>query len=214
MYLGNSDGSAPFIGGLIEDNLVVDTVGYNLQIKHQTARPAIMPVEPMRTVIRRNVFSKAKGGSEGKMARPNVLLGHFPLDGAGADDSYSVYSNFFHDNPNESLLQAEGNVAIHDNIFLNGSGDAIRIQAHHAPLRGYSIRQNTVVASGAGIRVAGADGASRREVAANAVFAGTPIAGEDFPGNIVDSYRAAARYLRAPFAVAGATGFLASWRPA
>ena len=39
MYLGNSDGSAPFVAGLIERNLVVDTIGYNLQIKHQLARP-------------------------------------------------------------------------------------------------------------------------------------------------------------------------------
>ncbi len=39
MYFGNSDGSAPFVAGLIEYNLVTDTLGYNLQIKHQLARP-------------------------------------------------------------------------------------------------------------------------------------------------------------------------------
>ena len=41
MYLGDSDGSAPFISGLIENNLITDTHGYNLQIKHQQARPKI-----------------------------------------------------------------------------------------------------------------------------------------------------------------------------
>ena len=35
MYLGDSDGSAPFVAGVIERNLIVDTIGYNLQIKHQ-----------------------------------------------------------------------------------------------------------------------------------------------------------------------------------
>ena len=33
MYLGNSDGTSPFVGGLIENNLVIDTRGYNMQIK-------------------------------------------------------------------------------------------------------------------------------------------------------------------------------------
>ena len=34
IYVGNSDGSAPFIAGMIEHKLVVDTLGYNLQVKH------------------------------------------------------------------------------------------------------------------------------------------------------------------------------------
>src|SRR5262249_36081648 len=56
MYLGNSDGNQPFIGGLIEDNLIVDTIGYNLQIKHQRERPKIagMPQENSATIIRHN----------------------------------------------------------------------------------------------------------------------------------------------------------------
>jgi hypothetical protein len=39
MYLGNSDGSAPFVAGLIERSLIVDSIGYNLQIKHQSRGP-------------------------------------------------------------------------------------------------------------------------------------------------------------------------------
>src|SRR5690606_870631 len=35
MYLGNSDGANPFVNGLVEHNLIVDTIGYNLQLKHQ-----------------------------------------------------------------------------------------------------------------------------------------------------------------------------------
>ena len=76
IYLGNSDGNAPFVGGLIEHNLIVDTIGYNLQIKHQNARPEIpgMPSEPNVTIIRHNVFSKEKGAATGPFARPNVLV--------------------------------------------------------------------------------------------------------------------------------------------
>ncbi|MFZ5511228.1 MAG: hypothetical protein ACOZCP_14360, partial [Pseudomonadota bacterium] len=107
MYLGNSDGSAPFVAGLIEDNLVRDTIGYNLQIKHQKQRVGLpgLPVEAAVTIIRRNVFSKERGGSAGAMARPNVLLGHFPPGGPGRDDRYLVYGNLFYQNPDEALLQ-------------------------------------------------------------------------------------------------------------
>ena len=80
IYLGDSDGSAPFVAGLIEGNLIRDTRGYNLQIKHQGARPDVpgMPSGPSVTVIRRNVFSKAQNAAAGELARPNVLVGHFP----------------------------------------------------------------------------------------------------------------------------------------
>ena len=44
MYLGNSDGSQPFVRGVIEYNLVSDPIGYCLQIKHQEPRP---PVEAL-----------------------------------------------------------------------------------------------------------------------------------------------------------------------
>ncbi|MGM0555587.1 MAG: hypothetical protein ACQEVA_04320, partial [Myxococcota bacterium] len=86
LYLGNSNGEDPFVDGLIEYNVVLDTVGYNMQIKHQNARPDVegMP-ESGTTIIRHNVFSKANGANAGS-PRPNLLLGHFPPSGAGADD--------------------------------------------------------------------------------------------------------------------------------
>jgi hypothetical protein len=207
IYLGNSDGSAPFIGGVIENNLIVDTVGYNLEIKHQTARPATMPAEPAQTVIRHNVFSKASNGSSGPLARPNVLLGHFPLSGVGADDSYVVYGNFFHENPTEALLQAEGTVDVHDNVFVNSAGDAVRIQPHHAPLRSVAVRQNTIVAHGVGIRLRGADQLPRQSIEANAVFAGLPIAGDAQRWNVTGAYEAAREFLVAPFAKPGEMDF-------
>ena len=112
MYLGNSDGSAPFIAGIIENNLIVDTIGYNLQIKHQRPRPDFpgMPAGRSLTLIRHNVFAKAEGGVR-EAARPNVLLGHFPLEGSGTEDRYAVYGNFFYQNRYEALFQGEGNIA-------------------------------------------------------------------------------------------------------
>jgi nitrous oxidase accessory protein NosD len=67
MYLGDSDGSAPFISGLIESNVIVDTLGYNLQIKQQQTRPFLsqLPTTAQRTVIRGNIFSKAANASTG-----------------------------------------------------------------------------------------------------------------------------------------------------
>ena len=41
IYLGNSDGSDPFVGGLIEDNLVQDPIGYCMEIKYQLGRPSV-----------------------------------------------------------------------------------------------------------------------------------------------------------------------------
>ena len=35
IYLGNSDGTQPFVHGLIENNLIKDTIGYNMEIKDQ-----------------------------------------------------------------------------------------------------------------------------------------------------------------------------------
>jgi hypothetical protein len=43
MYLGNSNGDAPFVNGIIEYNLVKNTIGYNLQIKHQNVGSRNVP---------------------------------------------------------------------------------------------------------------------------------------------------------------------------
>ena len=60
LYLGSSDGSAPFVAGVIENNLVMNTTGYNMEIKHQNALDRIpgMPLGPTTTIIRNNVFIK------------------------------------------------------------------------------------------------------------------------------------------------------------
>jgi hypothetical protein len=202
IYLGNSDGSAPFVAGLIEYNLIVDTLGYNLQIKHQQARPALagMPGGPSATIVRHNVFSKQHGAATEAMARPNVLLGHGPLKGAGADDSYQVYGNFFYDNPSEALFQGEGNIELHHNVFWNRHGDAIHIQPHNDVPKRITLVHNTVLATGTGIRVLNPEGAAHypQIASANAVFAATPISGIDGEGNITAPLAKAGDYLMHP----------------
>lgn len=188
LYLGDADGSDPFVGGLIEANRISHTLGYNLQIKHQASRPAGY-VDRHDTVIRYNVFSKQDARPE-PQARPNVLLGHFPLSGAGSEDRYLVYGNFFLHNPSEALMQAEGRVALYDNVFINSEGDAIHIQPHHDVPRDMVIFSNTVLASGTGIQVRrAADTAYRQRVIANVVAATKPLQGGEAAYNVTFAYR-------------------------
>ncbi len=188
MYFGDSDGSDPFMSGRIEGNHVSDTLGYNLQIKHQKMRPAEY-ADRYDTVIRYNVFSK-KDTVPGPLARPNVLLGHLPLSGPGSEDRYLVYGNLFLDNPSEALLQAEGRVAVYDNVFINGSGDAIHIQPHNDVPRDMLIFSNTVLASGAGIQIRQAEGSPyRQRVMANMISASTSLRGGEAILNLESGYR-------------------------
>jgi hypothetical protein len=206
MYLGDSDGSAPFVAGLIERNLIVDTIGYNLQIKHQLPRPDIpgMPTGRSTTIIRHNVFAKPDSGNA-EAARPNVLVGHFPLEGAGAEDDYALYGNFFYENRFEALFQGEGNVALYSNLFVNSHGDAIHIQPHNDVPRRIAIAFNTVLAKGTGISVIEKEGSpqSWRSVHANAVFAGIPLSGVEQSGNITAPTNGAETYLVRPDAPLG-----------
>lgn len=206
MYFGDSDGSAPFVAGVIERNLIVDTIGYNLQIKHQHVRPDIagMPREASITTIRHNVFANAGGGSP-VAPRPNVLVGHFPPDGPGVEDRYAVYGNFFYRNRYEALFQGEGNVALYSNIFVNPHGDAIRIQPHNDIPKRIDIAFNTVLAEGVGIAVAVNElsASFRQEVVANAVFASVPIRGGAQAGNVTGTFADAEQQLVRPFATPG-----------
>lgn len=181
MYLGNSDGSAPFFDGLIEHNLVTAPIGYAIQIKHQHDRPTLDNAPRGRhvTVIRHNVLSKAEGGASGAMARPNLLLGHFPRTGEGARDDYHVYGNFLDENPHEALIQAEGNAAFYANVLRNRHGRGIAIQPHNDVPRDIRIIHNTVITSGEpiAIRIAEHTPPERQVVHANAVFSPFPIRG-------------------------------------
>jgi len=153
MYLGNSDGAFPFVGGIIEYNFIQDTTGYNIEIKQQNPRPTNvgLPTSDSRTIIRHNVLVKSNNASGGDLARPNLLVGHFPLSGAGMNDLYEIYGNFLYDNPSEALFQGEGNIALHDNVLVNHRGAAINVQPHNDLPRNVTIYHNTVVASDSAI---------------------------------------------------------------
>ena len=172
MYLGNSDGSEPFVAGVIEGNLIVNTVGYNLQIKHQHARPALegLPTSPQQTIIRGNFFAKRENASTGILARPNLLVGHFPLVGPGSDDKYVITENVLFANPVESLLQGEGNVVISRNVMINPVGTGLAVQPHNDVPRRIEVTANFIVTSGQGIRVWGAHPGYEQVVSRNREF--------------------------------------------
>jgi hypothetical protein len=206
MYLGNSDGGAPFVNGLIEGNLIVDTIGYNMQIKHHDSRTSVlgMPTADGKTIIRHNVFSKANNAAAGGNARPNVLVGHWPAAGNGSNDVYEIYGNFFYQNTSaEPLFQGEGNIALYDNLFFdNGAnGEAVWIQPHNGVPQAVNLFNNTVVASDFGILVTGVDTNETQRVVGNAVFAPTPLslsASVISTNNVTDSFNNAALYLINP----------------
>ena len=203
MYFGGSRGDTPFVSGLIEHNLVLDSLGYNIQIKHQGRRPDVpgIPDGACATTIRHNVLSKARNAAGGRDARPNLLVGHWPLTGAGANDVYQVYGNFFYENPSgEPLFQGEGHVALYHNLFVNHQGDAIWIQPHNDRPRMVRVFRNTIVAAGIGVRVKGGERRFAQTVIGNAVFAGeVPVAGGHQAGNVTDTYQRAGEHLRNPF---------------
>lgn len=198
MYLGNSDGSQPFVRGVIEYNLISDPIGYCLQIKHQSPRPpvAALPREPSTTIVRYNVFIKSDRPSpDGD--RPNVLFGGFPDSGPGAQDRYQVYGNVFFHNPRESLLQATGRVSLHDNVFADAPGTGITSMPHagHAP-RQVFVYHNTFVGVGRAVAVSGAPGEGLA-VAANLAIAERTPSRPWPPGNVRLTAEEATRQLSA-----------------
>ncbi len=205
IYLGNSDGSDPFVAGLIEDNVILDCIGYDMEIKFQLARPTGvgLPTGDSRTIIRNNVFAKRSStvGSDG--ARPNLLVGAFPPSGAGVNDLYEIYGNFFYQNPTEALFQGEGNVALYDNLFVNSAGDAVNFQYNDGKPRNVTVFHNTLVATGNGIRISGADTNFTQSVIGNAAFAGTALSGGSQQNNVTGTYASASDSLNAPFAAIG-----------
>lgn len=198
MYLGDSDGSAPFVRGVIEGNVITGTLGYSMQIKHQRAWPEQLSALPAKgqTVIRYNTFAKLGNSSTRELARPNLLLGHWPLSGSGSRDRYLVYGNLFLDNPTEALLQAEGNVSIYNNVFVNRLGDAVAIREHNDVPRDIDVFHNTIVARGTGLLLRNAAASARQTIAGNAIFAMTVVPAALADDNAVHPYGEAGFYLR------------------
>ena len=212
LYLGNSDGSCPFIAGIIEGNVVENPLGYCMEIKVQNSYSLVpgMPSGPNRTIVRQNVFLKdARPSPDGD--RPNLLVGGFPEAGPGSSDLYEIYGNFFYSNPRESLFQGTGRMTIHDNLFVGaGVGQAAVLLTNHdgRTVKLAHLYSNTVYGGSEGIRFAGA--ASQEDaVVGNLVFAAMPISGaiSDLRDNLVDSVANAAQYVKAPSLTLGTMDF-------
>jgi hypothetical protein len=202
MYLGNSDGGQPFVAGLIEHNLFQNTIGYNIEIKHQISLPAIpgMPLGPTSTIIRDNVFIKDDRPSpDGD--RPNLLVDPFPATGPGSLNLYEIYGNYFRHNHRESLFQGAGRFTLHDNIFVDGpySSPAVVIEPHNGPVKLALIYNNTIYTPGPGIQFF-SQSLSGDSVVGNVIFATVPLAGPitEQAENITGSPERAPLYLRAP----------------
>lgn len=207
MYFGNSNGDSPFVAGLVEYNVVRDTIGYCMQVKHQVAWgtvPPGMPTGKTTTVIRHNVFAKSGNSSTGALARPNLLVGDSPPSGPGSSNDFAIYGNFLHENPSEGLFQCEGNVAFYANLMVT-SGTALRVQTQNGAVRNVRIFHNTVVAGGGGISVSGGAAGTTQRVFGNAVFSGAaPVSvtssGGSASDNVTDLRANAPSYLASPLA--------------
>ena len=172
MYLGDSDGTDPFIGGTIENNLILDPLGYGVQIKPQLPRTYVegMPGDGQVTRIRHNVFVKSKGSSDDdEDARPNLLVGDQPLMGPGRGDRYEIHDNVFFENDSEvePLFHGEGNLAFFDNVLVNHFGDGVRIAPYRGRPRSVVVRGNTILAADRPIVVEDADPRTKQTIEAN-----------------------------------------------
>lgn len=211
-YLGNSDGTRAFIGGLIEGNLFRKTLGYNMQIKFQLHRqeadvPSV-PTDPRATIIRHNVFIKQDLPSPDG-ARPNLLVDGFPDSGPGSQDHYEIYGNFFFHNEGDALLQGNGRLHIHDNVFVDSANPAMRLTNHDGKtVIDALVYNNTIYDTAQGI-VFGSAPSGQSLVAGNAIFSPSPFGGAVSVevDNITDSVDSAATYVENPSLVLGQMSF-------
>ncbi len=206
MYLGNSSGDKPFVNGIIEYNLVANTIGYNMEIKHQFngVRDEFPGISVNgKTIIRYNVFTKNEKSSTGGSARPNLLVGGFPPSGWGSMDYYEIYGNFFYNNPVEALFQGTGTILLYENIFVNHFDPSGFRAVYITPQNNISpqdvkIFHNTVwvANSSGGIRLYNPNTNFKQYCYANAVFAASAITNfTNSVDNITDSYAHAGNYV-------------------
>jgi len=209
IYLGNADGTDPFVAGVIEDNLIQNPVGYCMEIKYQLPWPSIpgMPTGPTSTIIRNNVFIKNDQPSpDGN--RPNLLVDGFPSSGPGSSNLYEIYGNFLYHNPREALFQGSGRISFHDNVLVDGQYAAAVFTDHNLPLELAYVYNNTVYSTQRGIYF-GSLARTGDDVVGNLVFAATPISGSiaHQSDNISDTFANAAHYVAAPSLTLGSMNF-------
>ncbi len=171
MYLGNSDGSAPFIRGTLQDNVIINPTGYGVQIKHQAERPrfAGLPKGQSTTTIVGNVIIKQARSSTGSLARPNLLVGHFPPRGPGANDRYLIWGNLLFENSSreEPLFQGEGHFEFFNNVLINRHGPGLLIKRHNLRPQRIAVFKNRIYSQSYALDIHGADPAYAQSVKNN-----------------------------------------------
>ncbi len=206
LYLGDSDGSAPFVAGLVEYNLVLNPLRYCMQIKHQNVGTRDVPGMPTQahTTIRYNVFAKDEN-NDSDAPRPNLLVGAFPATGAGANDYYEIYGNLLFQNPTEGLFQGTGHFGFYDNLLINyyNNGWGILSFPHNsfAP-RNTNYFNNTIYTESYGIEIYNPNADYDQRVVGNAVFSPIPFslhANVHEEDNISDDDYNIVNYLQNPY---------------
>jgi hypothetical protein len=212
MYLGNSDGSDPFIAGVIEGNLIDKPTGYCIEIKQQNPWPSVpgIPTQPTATILSNNVFVKADHAATTSGPRPQVLVDGFPTTGPGAENHYELYGNLFVHDDEDYLVQATGRVHVHDNIFVDDATyGAVNFTNHD----GYTVidaiaYNNTIYAVGTGIAFSNAPSGVGFAVG-NAIFATTAFSGTAATqtDNVTDTVANAGQYVNHPSVTMGSMDF-------
>lgn len=207
MYLGNSNFLSPFVNGIIEGNVIKNTVGYNIEIKQENDNLRTITGMTLngKTIIRYNVFTKESNASTGGNARPCLLVDPYPLNGNGSNDYYEIYNNFFYENPVEALFQGTGHIVMYNNVMVNhqSGGWGVQIRDHNAVQpRNVKVFHNTIVVnSGTGLNFNNCNTSFQQYAIANAIFASpainsnTTITNTD---NVTNTYTNSVNYLNSP----------------
>ncbi len=128
-------------------------------------------------------------------ARPNLLVGGFPTEGFGSDDSYEIYGNFFYENRDgEAQIQGSGTLSVYNNVFVGGSLTAINLVNHDLPLKRAYVYTNTIYGQVRGINVNGGP-LQDSLVTGNLVLANQGVTAPVHSNNVVDIVANAAKYV-------------------
>ena len=210
VYLGNSDGSDPFVGGILEDNLIENTIGYDTEIKFQNPRPTVtgMPTGQSFTIIRNNVFIKNDQVSSGwrpAQSAGRIFSRQWPWYHRHVRD---LWQFLLPQSPRGTAAGRRARVSIHDNVFVDGIPLLPSIWKWiDGNLQIACLYNNTVYSPtygfyfGAPITVDGS-------ITGNLILAATPISGSvPTSNNITDTLANAASYVTAPSLALGSMNF-------